>query len=165
METTTVSNASSIALESIGKIYIFCYEQLRQVNVPVPPPEYIQQTIFGLLSTLYSFAPPALQQLFKTLAELPIQANIVPVLLALAALYVIYSVISALVRSVVRVVLGFIRFSLIVAAIACVVAMLQQYYDIPFLQNTLGQYMQPHDQQHPPLFTQQQQQQQYAYPA
>lgn len=158
METTTVSNASFVALESIGKIYGFCYEQLRHVNVPVPPPEYIQQALFGILNTIYGYAPPALQQLFQTFAQLPIQANIVPVILALAVLYVIYSVISALVRSVVRVVMGFIRFSLVVAAIACIAAMIQQYYDIPVFENTFGQYMQHHDQA--PLFTQQQQQQQ-----
>ncbi|KAI9490837.1 hypothetical protein BDB00DRAFT_836285 [Zychaea mexicana] len=159
METTTISNASFVAFESIGKIYVFCYEQLRHVNVPVPPPEYVQQMFFNMVGTAYNYAPPALQQFFSTLAQLPIQANIVPVLLALAVLYVAYSVVAALVRSVVRVVIGFIRFSLIVAAFASVLILLQQYYDIPFLQN-VNEYVQQHQHQ-----DYQQQQQQFTYHA
>ena len=146
METTTVSNASVIALESLGKIYGFCYEQLRHVNVPVPPPEYVQQALMNLLATAFSYAPPALQQFFQSLSQLPIQANIVPVLLALLVLYVVFSVVSALVRSVVRVVYGFIRFSLIVAMIASVFVLIQQYYDFSMLQNAFAQWIQPQEQ-------------------
>ncbi|KAI8136791.1 hypothetical protein BJV82DRAFT_675668 [Fennellomyces sp. T-0311] len=159
METTTVSNASVIALESLGKIYVFCYEQLRQVNVPVPPPEYIQRVLSNMLASAFGYAPPALQQFFQTLSQLPIQANIVPVLLALIVFYVVFSVVSALVRSVVRVVYGFIRFSLIVAMVGLVLAFIQQYYEFPMLQNAFGQWIQHQDQ---PGF-QHTDQQQYVY--
>ncbi|KAI7883275.1 hypothetical protein K492DRAFT_144149 [Lichtheimia hyalospora FSU 10163] len=153
MEASTLSTAAQNAFQIFGQVYVFIYNQLGQLNIPMPPPDRVFIALSNLGSALIANAPPALRQFYANLAQLPIQSNLFAIIAILFVLYIVYNLIMATVRSIVRMVYGFIRFTFIVVMLVSCLVLLSQYYEIPFLQDFLGVALQQQlQQQRPPSF-------------
>lgn len=150
MEATTLSTAARNAFQVFGQVYVFMYNQLRQLNIPVPPPDRVFVALSNLGSSLFANAPPALRQFYANLAQLPIQSNLFAIVAILFVLYIVYNLVMATVRSIVRMVYGFIRFTFIVVMLVSCLVLVSQYYEIPILQDLLGVALQQQQQQQRP---------------
>lgn len=121
----TLSNAGLAMLRSLEQLYTYCYKEL---NLPVPPPDQVYAIISRIVTSAWEHLPPSARQYYRTFIQLPAQSNLLALLFALLVLYILFSLLMATVRSLVRVVYGFVRFCLMVALIATAATLIHQYY-------------------------------------
>lgn len=146
MDASSLNNATAIAFQTIGKIYGFCYEQLRQANVQLPLPESVYANLAKFSRNAYEYAPPAVREYYATIAQFPLQSNIITVAILLVISYIIFSIVMATLRSIARMVYGFIRFTFFIALIATIIVVLQQHFNIS-ISDTVLSWMLPMQQQ------------------
>ncbi|KAI9312325.1 hypothetical protein BX666DRAFT_1986450 [Dichotomocladium elegans] len=147
MATITVSDVTLNAVQTLGKIYSFLYNQLQQANVPLPPPDRVNDSLANMAIFATSNVPPIFRQFYTTLSQLPVQTNFFAIITSLVALYVIYGLIMTTLRSIFRLVFGFIRFTFIIAMVVSVLLVVNQYFEIPLLQDFLGTVLVQQQQQ------------------
>ncbi|ORY94943.1 hypothetical protein BCR43DRAFT_494853 [Syncephalastrum racemosum] len=118
-----LDQASAWVFQLLGQCYTFVFDQLRQANITMPAPERVYTVLTHIWEQL----------------NLQKQNNWVPILVGLIAAYVVFVLLAALVRSVVRLVYGFVRFTFILAVCTALFLVVQQYYDLssvmPWLQS------------------------------
>ncbi|KAI9028355.1 hypothetical protein CLU79DRAFT_679134, partial [Phycomyces nitens] len=113
--------------EFFSSIYLYCYTQLLQLNIVLPAPDQAFNVMSSASTYIYEYSPENLRHFGIWLTSVPVQANIIPVFLAILVLYTIFSLVVWIVRGVFRLVYNFLRFSIIVAMTFTLVYVVQQY--------------------------------------
>lgn len=116
----------AIAAEVLSKWYIYFYEQLGQ-QIHAPTPSQLFDIITALATHLYEFSPPIVRTYYTILNSIPVQTDIIPVALAVLILYAIFAIMLMVIRGAIRLVVGFVRLSIIISLTAALVCVVLQY--------------------------------------
>lgn len=130
MDASSLNNVTAVAFQTLGKIYGFIYEQLQHANIQLLPPDRVYENLSKIGRNAYEYAPPALRQYYTAVTQFPLQSNILTVAILLVVAYIIFSIVVATLRSIARMIYGFVRFTFFIAVIATIIAVLQQQLNI-----------------------------------
>jgi hypothetical protein len=120
-------NITMQAFQYFTQAYTYCYVNLKEVNITLPPPDQVISVTASTISYILSHSPSFVRQLYSALSQLPIESNFMTIFLLLVILYIFYCFIMATLRWVYRLLYGFVRFSFIIALLASVIYVVQQY--------------------------------------
>ncbi|SAM06985.1 hypothetical protein [Absidia glauca] len=131
-----------VVAQTLQQMYTYFYQQVvvpLNITTAIPTPDKLTSVLGTAAYSMYQYVPETIQVYYDKVMSLPVQSNVVPVLLALVVLYVVYSLIMMILRSIFRLIYNFVRFSLILLAILSTLYVAQQYvYDgKPLLQTIL----------------------------
>ncbi|KAI7863448.1 hypothetical protein BDF14DRAFT_1844340 [Spinellus fusiger] len=126
-------------MDFFSSVYIYCYQRLLEVNIALPPPERAFETARSMGDYLLEHMPQSIYQTYQRLVTVPLQANIVPVFLAIVVLYMLFSLVMWCIRAIFRLIYGFLRFSILVVMTATLMYVTQQYVSdgMPFMEYML----------------------------
>lgn len=122
-------NVTMQAFQYLTQAYTYCYVQLKEANINLPAPDQVVSVTTSTISYILSHSPSFVRQLYSTLSQLPIESNFMTVFLLLVILYIIYCFVMATFRWVYRLLYGFVRFSFIIALLASILYVVQQYLE------------------------------------
>ncbi|KAI9359756.1 hypothetical protein BD770DRAFT_385447 [Pilaira anomala] len=120
-------NVTVQAIQLLTQVYTFCYQHLKEANIQLPAPDQIFSVTTSTISYLLSHSPPFIQQLYSILSDSVKESNFMTIFLLLVIAYMIYCTVLATFRWVYRLLFGFVRFSFLIAVVASLVYVVQQY--------------------------------------
>lgn len=131
-----------LVAQTLRQMYTFFYQQVAaplNITTVIPAPDTLTSMIGTAASSMYQYVPETVLMYYDKVMSLPVQSNVVPVLLALVVLYVVYSLIMMTLRGIFRLIYNFVRFSLILFTISSLLYIAQQYVynGTPLLQTIL----------------------------
>ncbi|KAI8333400.1 hypothetical protein BC941DRAFT_434608 [Chlamydoabsidia padenii] len=129
-------------LEQMYTYFYYFYQQVivsLNITTSIPTPDKAASVLGTVVNNLYQRLPENIQAWYDKLMLLEVQSNVLPLLLALVVLYALYSLILVTLRGIVRLIYGFVRFSLIVLMISSFIYVAQKhwYQVTPLLQRLL----------------------------
>ncbi|ORE08671.1 hypothetical protein BCV72DRAFT_84426 [Rhizopus microsporus var. microsporus] len=116
----------AIVAETFSKWYIYLYDSFG-AQFHAPPPAQVFQFVSNLFNILYIHSPPIVRTYYNILNNIPVQSDIIPIALAMLILYALFAAVVMTIRGIVRLVYGFIRFSMIISIIAAMICVVLPY--------------------------------------
>jgi hypothetical protein len=127
MNSSELYNATLQTLQQVSTVYGYAQEQLAKYNINIPSAHQLLSIVNPWVSYIMANSPMVFQQLCGLLDQFQLSdIPFAPILIVLLLLYVVYCTVLASFRWVYYMVTGFIRFSLIVAVLACMLYLAQQ---------------------------------------